>query len=156
MTGWDRHLTAGDRQVVHAVLLGYADRLDADDVDGILDCLTPDVHLEFFSGRVVIDGLDRARQMFEETVRSKHNADPAITTMHQLPNVLVEPAAPGRANVRTTGTVYAYSGPGHPLDVRGLAYRQECVLAGDRWLIARLEHESLWQFSVEQAGLHQR
>jgi ketosteroid isomerase-like protein len=132
-----------DRQAIASLIATYAHAVDARDVRRIVSCFTSDTHVEFDNGAEVVDGRDDLTRFFERALVAPRMGRAGVST-HQMSDLLID-LDDDAAHVETQAVAYLASAARTTVVVRGLRYSDDCVRHGDRWLIARRSHRSLWQ-----------
>jgi ketosteroid isomerase-like protein len=136
---------------ITAVILRYGSAVDGRDRQGVLACFTDDVHLSFFDGAVVADGLDAAGQFFDfDRPAALPGVEAILDSTHvwQVGSIALDVDATVSTATATTACVaylLATAGTETVLVTRGLRYEDGLRLDGGRWRIARRRHIPLWE-----------
>lgn len=127
---------------VRAVLERYFHAIDAADTAALETCFTADAHFEFnansddrrvlVGGRVIAEFFRERRRNFKAQCHFLNHAEIAVSGDAAAADVFA------MSNIVFDDRIA----------VRGLRYRDQLVLAGDRnWRIARRVHTPLWQYN---------
>ena len=137
--------TIVDEWDVTQLIYRYANRVDVNDVEGVVACFTDDCHVAYGGGATVLHGRDELRRFLEGALGLR-GGSPAPAS-HFMTNVLVAVDG-GEANAETTAMAVRNLDPGK-VTVRGLRYYDHCVRAEAGWLIRRRAHVPVWEFVTD-------
>jgi len=137
-----------DRQQLLDLVSRYAQAVDRRDLDGLLDCFTPDARLTFVSTGAVLVGHDAIRQFFSEGF-SGLMAPATSASTHLMTNTLVTFAESGdEASMETTAVSYFATETRAEVGVRGLTYSDRCVRSAGGWKFQERTHALHWEAAM--------
>jgi ketosteroid isomerase-like protein len=140
-----REHAIADEWEITRVIYRYANRVDVNDVEGVVACFADDCHVEYGGGAAVLHGRAELRGFLEGALGLRRgNPTPSS---HFMTNVLVT-VRDNEADVETTAMAVRNLEPGKII-VRGLRYTDVCARVGGSWLIRRREHIPVWEFTTD-------
>jgi hypothetical protein len=142
----DKSREIADEWEITRIIYRYANRVDVNDVEGVVACFTDDCHVEYGGGASVLDGRAELRGFLEDALGLR-GGNPTPSS-HFMTNVLVN-VRDNEADVETTAMAVRNLEPGK-ITVRGLRYIDVCMrVGGSSWLIRRREHIPVWEFTTD-------
>jgi ketosteroid isomerase-like protein len=143
-----------DRAAITDLIYRYAHALDRRALDGIVDCFTEDLHVEFNGGEQVVRTSAGLRQFFEDAFQSPLLGQQGVST-HLMGNVLItfDPADADVAHVETQAVAYLASDGRDVIIVRGLLYGDDCVRTASGWRIRGRVHTAVWESEMPRVSV---
>jgi len=132
-----------DRNEILDVVATYAQAVDEQDIDRIVDCFTADGRIDFEGGQITGVGHDGIRTAFEDAFARPAFTPPAAST-HLMANTLVTLEG-DTAQAETQAVAFLANGALGTVTTRGLRYSDRLRKDPGGWRIVHRVHRSLWQ-----------
>lgn len=115
---------------IQTTLAEYCDRIDRNDIDGLVDLFTPDCRVDFIPGRTLVGRAELHAHLTDRML-------PVAATSHHLSNVIVRAEGPDAAQVSSYLYAWHRYVDGRPDGIVWGRYLDRCVRVGGAWSIER-------------------